>query len=192
MRGDPVIYLATGSEHKARELARLLGTAVEPVPGYAPPEETGSTYAENARIKAAAGRAAAPDGAWVIADDSGLEVAALDGAPGVLSARFGGADLDDAGRTDLLLTRLADVADRRAAYICVLAAIAPDGVLHEVEGRLDGRIAEAPRGTGGFGYDPVFVPEDDSRTVAELEPADKDGLSHRGRAARALRARLGW
>jgi XTP/dITP diphosphohydrolase len=192
MRSDPVIYLATGSEHKARELGRLLAHAVEPVPGYEPPEETGATYAENARIKAVAGRATAPGDAWVVADDSGLEVAALNGGPGILSARFGGPDLDDGGRNQLLLARLEGVSDRQAAYVCALAAIGPDGGLVEVEGRLEGRIAEAPRGSGGFGYDPVFLPEAEGRTVAELDPAAKDRLSHRGRAARALRARLGW
>jgi XTP/dITP diphosphohydrolase len=192
VRGRPVIYLATSSEHKARELARLLGREVTPVPRYDPPPETGMTYAENARIKAWAGRATAPEGAWVIADDSGLEVAALDGAPGVLSARFGGGELGDSGRNQLLLAQLDGAADRRAAYVCVLCAIAPDGDLTEVEGRLEGRIADAPRGSGGFGYDPVFLPEADIRTVAELGPAEKDALSHRGRAARALRERLHW
>jgi XTP/dITP diphosphohydrolase len=187
-----VIYLATGSAHKAHELGRMLGRPVEAVPGYAPPVEDGTTYADNARIKAEAGRAQAPAGAWVLADDSGLEVAALDGGPGVWSARFGGDGLDDAGRNALLLEQLDGRSDRDAVYVCVLVAIAPDGRLVKSRGRVAGSIAAAPRGTGGFGYDPLFVPEGEERTAAELSPAEKDAISHRGRAARALREALGW
>jgi XTP/dITP diphosphohydrolase len=126
-----------------------------------------------------------------VADDSGLVVPALGGAPGVHSARVGGEGLDDAGRVALLLERLAGAADRRATFVCVLVAVDPSGEETLVEGRLDGTIADEPRGQGGFGYDPVFVPEGFAVTVAELPPGEKDAISHRGRAARALRSALG-
>jgi XTP/dITP diphosphohydrolase len=187
-----VIYLATTSSAKARELSRLIGREVAPVPGYVAPPEDGATYLANARIKARAGRAAAPAGSWVLADDSGLEVEALGGEPGVLSARFGGAGLDDAGRNAALLDRLVPAADRAATFVCVLVALDPAGDMHEAQGRLSGRIAEAPRGSGGFGYDPLFVPDGEQRAVAELSADEKDALSHRGRAARALREMLRW
>jgi XTP/dITP diphosphohydrolase len=187
-----LIYLATSSAHKARELGRLIGRPVAPIPGYEPPAETGETFADNARIKASAGHTQAPPGSWVIADDSGLLVDALDGAPGVRSARFGGESLDDASRTALLVRALTGVEHRHAAYQCALVAAAPDGVITIVEGSLVGSIAHAPRGAGGFGYDPVFVPEGDIRTVAELSAPEKDAISHRGRAARALVQALGW
>jgi XTP/dITP diphosphohydrolase len=185
-----VIWLATSSAGKARELRRLLGAEVEPVPRYVPPVEDGETFAANARIKLRAGIAAAPGDGVVVADDSGLAVAALGGAPGVQSARFGGDGLDDAGRCALLLEALAGVDDRRAAYVCVLAAALADGTVALFEGRLEGAIAHEPRGAGGFGYDPIFVPVGGTRTTAELDPAAKDAISHRGHAARALAAAL--
>jgi XTP/dITP diphosphohydrolase len=186
-----VIALATTNVGKARELARLLTVPVEPVDGWDPPEEDGETFEDNALLKARAARAQAPAQATVVADDSGLEVDALDGEPGVRSARFGGEGLDDAGRVDHLLARLGDARERGARFVCVLVAIAPDGHETVVRGTLEGRIASAPRGAGGFGYDPVFVPEGETRTVAELAPDEKDAISHRGRAARALVAALG-
>ena len=180
------MYLATSSAHKAAELGRLLGgRRLEPVPGYAAPDEDGGTFLDNARIKARAGAALAPR-AWVLADDSGLVVEALGGAPGVESARFGGDGLDDAGRVTLLLERLRGVEDRRAAFVCVLVAHDPEGREHVAEGRVEGVIAAAPRGAGGFGYDPVFVPAGETRTMGELTPAEKDERSHRGDAARRL------
>jgi XTP/dITP diphosphohydrolase len=187
-----VIVLATTSDHKAHELGRLLGREVHALPGYVAPVEDGPTFAANAEIKARAGRVVAPPDAWVLADDSGLCVAALDGAPGILSARFGGEGLDDAGRTAHLLTLLDGQRDRRAAFVCALVAIAPDGSLTTAEGRVDGEIATAPRGANGFGYDPVFVPVGATRTTAELSATEKDAISHRGSAARRLRGALGW
>jgi XTP/dITP diphosphohydrolase len=186
-----VIALATTNVGKARELARLLAVPVEPVDGWAPPVEDGETFRDNALLKARAARPQALAEATVVADDSGLEVAALDGAPGVYSARFGGPGLDDAGRVQHLLERLEGAGDRRARFVCVLAAIRPGGEEIVVEGVLDGAIADAPRGAGGFGYDPVFVPAGETRTVAELAASEKDEISHRGRAARALVSALG-
>jgi XTP/dITP diphosphohydrolase len=188
------VYLATSSAHKAAELSRLLGgVPVEPLPGYVSPPEDGDTFAANALVKARAGAAQAPAGfGAVLADDSGIEVAALGGAPGVQSARYGGDGLDDGGRVELLLRELGGARDRRAAFVCVLVAVLPDGREVVCDGRVEGVIAEAPRGGGGFGYDPVFVPVGDERTTAEMAPAEKDAVSHRGRAARALAAALGW
>ena len=183
------LRLATGNAGKAAELGRLLGRPVEPVPGWDPPQETGTTFLENARIKARAGARACPH-AWVVADDSGLEVDALGGAPGVHSARYGGDGLDDAGRVQALLDALRGVDDRTARFVCVLVAIAPGGAEHVAAGSLEGRVADAPRGAGGFGYDPILIPVGDTRTCAELTPAEKDALSHRGAAARELRAAL--
>lgn len=183
------VRLATGNPGKAAELARLLGRPVEPVPGWDPPTEDGATFLANALIKARAGAAQCP-GAWVVADDSGLEVDALGGAPGVLSARYGGDGLDDAGRVAALLAAVRDADDRTARFVCVLVAIAPDGTEHLAEGRLEGTLADAPRGAHGFGYDPILIPAGETRTCAELAPAEKDAISHRGAAARALRAVL--
>jgi XTP/dITP diphosphohydrolase len=186
-----VIYLASQNAHKALELGRLLGADVAPLPGYAAPVEDGETFADNARIKARAGAGLAPAGAMVVADDSGIVVEALDGGPGIHSARYGGDGLDDAGRVSHLLDELGGAGDRRAAFVCVLVAIAADGTELVAEGRVDGTIAAAPRGTGGFGYDPVFVPAGDTRTIGELSAAEKDAISHRGRAAALLRTALG-
>ena len=185
-----MITLATTNVGKARELARLLEVPVEPLDGWDPPPEDGATFEANALIKAREARVQAPPGVTVLADDSGLEVEALGGEPGVHSARFGGPGLDDAGRVRHLLARLEGVDDRRARFVCVLALIGPGGDQTIVEGVLEGTIASAPRGAGGFGYDPVFVPHGEDRTVAELAPEEKDAISHRGRAARALAAEL--
>jgi XTP/dITP diphosphohydrolase len=148
------------------------------------PPETGATYHENARAKAAYGREVGPSGDWMLGEDSGIEVAALDGAPGVHSARWAE---DPIAR---LLTELEGATDRRARYVCELVAIGPGG--EEVPGRgtLEGRIAQEPRGSEGFGYDPVFVPEGEELTVAELGNAWKRANSHRARAAAALRSAL--
>ena len=184
------ILLATGSAGKAAELERLLGCAVTPVPDWDPPVEDGATFLDNARIKARAGAARCP-GAWIVADDSGLEVDALGGAPGVLSARFGGEGLDDAERAAALLAAVGDAPERAARFRCVLVALGPDGEEHVAEGALEGSLARAPRGAGGFGYDPILIPAGDDRTCAELRPEEKDAISHRGAAARALRDTLG-
>ncbi len=185
-----MIRIASTSVHKAAELARLLGVPVEPIVGYQPPVEDGGTFLANARLKAAAGRALAPAGATVVADDSGLEVAALGGAPGVETARYGGDGLDDAGRIAYLLAALGGASDRAASFRCVLVAVLPDGRELIAEGTLDGTIAAERRGAAGFGYDPIFVPAGATRTLAELAPSGKDEISHRGRAAAALRPLL--
>ena len=187
-----MIALASTSAHKAAELERLIGRPVVPIDGWLAPVEDGATFVDNARIKARRGALQAPPGAWVIADDSGLEVVALDGAPGVHSARYGSPELDDAGRVEHLLAELAGANDRRARFVCVLVALAPDGTEHVAEGHVDGSIARAAAGAGGFGYDPVFVPVGLARAVAELTAVEKDAISHRGRAATVLRAQLGW
>jgi XTP/dITP diphosphohydrolase len=186
------IVVATGNPGKAREIARmLLAFEVESLAGFAPvdfPEE-GGDYVENARVKALT--AARAVGFACVADDSGLEVDALDGAPGAYSARFGGPGLDDAGRSAHLLQALADVpAPRSARFRCVAACGWPDGTWVVAEGVCEGRILEAPRGDGGFGYDPVFQPEGFDRSMAELSSADKDALSHRGRAMTRLSAEI--
>jgi XTP/dITP diphosphohydrolase len=177
--------LATGNAGKAAELARLLGADVE-AQSIDVVEDAGS-YAGNALIKARAAAAVA-GGRIGLGDDSGIEVAALGGEPGLHSARWAGPG--DADRNAALLARLAGAADRSAAFVCVLAAVLPGGRELVAEGRVEGDLAEAPRGAGGFGYDPLFVPRGDTRSVAELTADEKDVVSHRGRAARALVAAL--
>ena len=160
------------------------------VPGATLPEETGATYQENALIKARAAMRAT--GATALGDDSGIEVDALGGAPGLHSARWGGEDLDDAGRNALLLQRLRGVpAERRTArYRCVIAVVEPGGRERVVEGTVEGRITEAPHGSGGFGYDPLFFYPPFGCTFGEVTAAAKHRVSHRGAAARAARALL--
>ena len=184
------VFLATGNPGKAAELERLLGCEVLPIDGWEPPVEDGDTFHANARIKALAGAAQCP-GEWVVADDSGIEVDALDGAPGVHSARYGGDGLDDPGRTAALLAAVAGAADRTARFRCVLVAIAPDGTEHSADGTLEGSLATEPRGGNGFGYDPILIPVGETRTCGELTADEKNALSHRGAAARALRDTLG-
>jgi XTP/dITP diphosphohydrolase len=189
------LIVATRNDHKLRELAEIL-TGIELVP-LAPeielPPETGETFTENALIKARAAHAAT--GEPTIADDSGIAAAALGGRPGVHSARFAGARATDRQNLDLLISQLRDADDRSVAYIAVIAHIDADGTEQTYEGRCEGTFIGEPRGTGGFGYDPAFIPADtppdDERTMAELEPAEKHAISHRGRAARALAQGLG-
>jgi XTP/dITP diphosphohydrolase len=170
--------LASQNPHKARELERALdGWRIELLGAVEMPPETGSTYYENALAKARFGHR---DGEWTLGEDSGIEVAALDGAPGLHSARWA-----DEG-VARLLEELRNVEDRRARYVCELVAISPGGEEHRGTGVLKGRIAEERRGAEGFGYDPIFVPEGDERTVAELGNDWKAENSHRARAARAL------
>jgi XTP/dITP diphosphohydrolase len=193
----PRLIVATLNRAKGRELLELLGdvpwevSLLADVPGATLPEETGSTYADNALIKARAGARAT--GATALADDSGIEVDALDGGPGLYSARWGGHDVDDAGRNALMLERLRGVptARRTARYRCVIAIVDPDGRERVVEGSCEGRIAEAPRGDGGFGYDPIFFFPPLNATFGEVPAKDKHAVSHRGIAARAARALLG-
>jgi XTP/dITP diphosphohydrolase len=193
MRESLRIVMASRNQHKVRELAGLLAPhSLEPLPeSVRLPPEDGDTFAENALIKARA--AAAATGAPALADDSGIVVPALGGAPGVHSARYAGASATDEQNLRKLLADMAGAGDRRAAYVCVLALVEPDGGERLFEGRCEGRLAHAPRGAGGFGYDPAFVPDDldAERTMAELAPGEKDAISHRGRAARRLAAALG-
>jgi len=180
------IVLASGNAHKARELGRLLeGWEVETFAGGLP-EETGKTFVENARLKARHVHAALGGAEWVLADDSGIEAAALHGVPGVRSARYAGEDATDEQNLAKLIGALAGSDDRRVRYVAELVAIAPDGGEVTARGELTGTLAAAPRGTGGFGYDPAFVPDGETRTVAEMSPGEKDAISHRARAARAL------
>jgi XTP/dITP diphosphohydrolase len=180
------IVLASGNAHKARELGRLLeGWDVETFAGDLP-EETGATFVENARLKARHVHEALGGATWVVADDSGIEAAALAGVPGVRSARYAGEDATDQANLAKLIGALEGADDRRVRYVAELVAIAPGGGEVGARGELTGTLARAPRGTGGFGYDPAFVPDGESRTVAEMSPEEKDAISHRARAARAL------
>jgi XTP/dITP diphosphohydrolase len=184
------IVLASGNAHKAVELARVLpGWDVQTFGGELP-EETGDTFVANALLKARHVFAATGGGDWVLADDSGIEAAALNGIPGVRSARYAGEDATDEQNLAKLLAALAGQADRRVRYVAELVAIAPGGAELHARGELTGTLAEAPRGSGGFGYDPAFVPDGETRTVAEMAPEEKDALSHRARAAAALRPQL--
>jgi XTP/dITP diphosphohydrolase len=188
------LVLATFNRDKARELLALLDveglelTSLAQFPGAVAPEESGSTLRENALLKAEA--ALRHTGSPAIADDTGLEVDALGGAPGVHAARYAGPGATDADNVRLLLERMREVPrDRRAArFRTVCMAVFPDGARLEAEGVVEGRIAEAPRGSSGFGYDPVF--EVDGRTFAEMSAEEKNAISHRARAARALAAKL--
>ncbi|MDX6680877.1 MAG: XTP/dITP diphosphohydrolase [Solirubrobacteraceae bacterium] len=185
------LVLATRNAHKARELATLLAphdVAALPDDVELPPE-TGETFLDNAIDKARA--AALATGMAAIADDSGIESAALGGAPGVRSARFAGERASDEANLAKLLREAPP--GSALAYVCALVLVRPDGELqHAVQARCTGTLAARPRGDGGFGYDPAFLPDDlpDGRTMAELRPAEKDAISHRGRAARELLALL--
>jgi XTP/dITP diphosphohydrolase len=179
------LLLATRNAHKVREFARLLGDVrLDPLPDAAgTPEETGETYAENALIKARA--AAAATGRAAIADDSGVEAEALGGRPGVRSARYAGESASDGDNLALLRRQVRPGSGLR--YVCVIAHVAPGGEETLFEGVCAGTMAAEGAGTRGFGYDPVFVPDGERRTMAELTDEEKDAISHRGRAARALR-----
>jgi XTP/dITP diphosphohydrolase len=202
------LVLASRNPHKLRELRALLSPhELVPLPGELElPPEHGETFAENAAAKADA--AARPTGLPAIADDSGIEAAALGGAPGVRSARFAGEGATDEQNLAKLLRDVPEEGDRRVAYVCALAYAEPSRPppdpprpppdpsrppsVHLFEGRCEGELAAHPRGEGGFGYDPAFVPLelDGTRTMAELSPEEKDAISHRGRAARAFVAWL--
>jgi XTP/dITP diphosphohydrolase len=188
------VVLATRNPHKIEELGRILrhtGVAVELLgldafPDIAEVAETGATFEENALLKARA--VAAATGLPAIADDSGLCVDVLCGMPGIFSARWAGRHGDDKGNLQLLLGQISDVPDDRrgARFVCAAALVLPSGAEHAVEGSVEGTIIRQPRGENGFGYDPVFVPAGETRTTAEMSAAEKDALSHRGRALRAL------
>ena len=183
------LVVATRNEHKLRELvAPMRPHELEPLPDEIElPPETGTTFADNALGKARA--AAGATGRPAIADDSGIEAAALNGAPGVWSARYAGDDATDEENLAKLLSEVPPDGDTRVAYVCAMAFVEPGGAEQVVHGRCEGRLTHEPRGSGGFGYDPAFIPDDypqDERTMAELDPDEKDSISHRGRAARAL------
>jgi XTP/dITP diphosphohydrolase len=190
----PRLVCASANPHKVEEIAAVLGTAVEllPRPAHVPDVvEDADTFIGNARLKAVA--LCEATGEASVADDTGLEVDALDGRPGVRSARFAGDHASDADNVAVLLESLRDVdaAARTARFRTVALVRRPDGDEVVAEGTVEGLIATAPRGTNGFGYDPVFVPLDgDGRTFAEMSAAEKNAISHRGRAFRALAARL--
>ncbi len=185
--------VATRNQHKLRELDEVLDSLeLVALPEEVElPAEEGQTFADNALAKARAAHLAT--GLAAIADDSGIEARALGGRPGVRSARYAGPQATDEQNLELLLRDLAGAADRSAAYVCALAYIDEGGAEHLFEGRCQGELAREPRGSGGFGYDPAFVPDDigpgDARTMAELSPDEKHAISHRGRAAREL---AGW
>ena len=189
------LLLATRNEHKLRELREALpGVELDPLPPAVelPPEEWRS-FAENALGKARAAHAGT--GRATIADDSGIEAYGLGGQPGVRSARYAGDGATDEQNLAKLLEEVGRQDDRRVAYVCVIALVDQGGNESIFEGRAEGTLATEPRGSGGFGYDPAFVPDErahgDERTMAELTPAEKNAISHRGRAARALAVHLG-
>lgn len=196
----PCLILATGNLHKVEELKPLLADVPVVLKGLkdfseavSPDvEETGATFAENARLKALAYAARLPY--MVLAEDSGLCVDALGGGPGVMSARFGetpdGPKLTDEGRNALLLQKLHGIANRRAHYFCAMCLVQGGRVLAEVSGRVDGEIALSPLGAGGFGYDPLFIPQGHDQTFGQLPASVKAAISHRARAAQSLAACL--
>ena len=192
------ILLATRNRKKLVELERILAASlpqatvvgIDDVPDFEEVAETEATFEGNALLKARAGALAT--GLLTIADDSGLCVDALNGMPGVLSARWAGGHGDDIANLELVLAQVEQVPDDRrgAAFVCAAVAAWPDGRSMAVEGRVEGRLIRSPRGSNGFGYDPVFVPHGLDQTTAELDELEKDAISHRGQALRALAARL--
>jgi XTP/dITP diphosphohydrolase len=190
------VLLATRNAKKLAELQRILDASLgehaihlvglDEVEAYQEVPETGLTFRDNALIKAQEG--ARRTGLPTVADDSGLAVDALAGMPGVFSARWCGRHGDDGANLELLLAQIADVPDRQrgAAFVCAAALALPDGRVFTVDGRMPGRLVRTPAGTGGFGYDPIFVADGQTRTNAELTPDEKDAISHRGQAFRAL------
>jgi XTP/dITP diphosphohydrolase len=187
------LVLATRNAGKLRELARILGarvnlTGLEEFPDAPDVPETGATFEANALLKARA--IADHTGLPAVADDSGLCVDALNGMPGVLSARWAGAHGDDKANLDLVLAQVADIPETRlgAHFVCAAALVVPSNPPQEVvvTGSLEGRLIRVPRGSGGFGYDPIFLPDGFTQTTAEMSAEEKDAISHRGRAFRAL------
>ncbi|MGV8909526.1 MAG: RdgB/HAM1 family non-canonical purine NTP pyrophosphatase [Propionicimonas sp.] len=189
-----VVVVATHNTKKAAELHRVLAAAgidadvrgLDSFPAYPEPAETERTFEGNALLKARA--AVAATGHLAVADDSGLEVDLLNGMPGVRSARWSGPDATDAGNLDLLIRQLTDTADadRTARFVCAMALVTPEGTEHLVRGVMPGRLVLEPRGGNGFGYDPIFIAEGNTVTNAELTPEQKDAISHRGNAVRAM------
>ncbi|MFV3077684.1 RdgB/HAM1 family non-canonical purine NTP pyrophosphatase [Niveispirillum fermenti] len=192
--GDTLV-IATHNKGKVPEIAALLDGLVRHFPsagelGLGEPEETETTYVGNAILKARA--AATASGLPALADDSGLSVEGLDGAPGIFSARWAGPTKDfriAMARVEEALKASPDRRGDRAAFICALALAWPDGHVETVEGRVDGHLSFPPRGTNGFGYNPIFIPLGDTRTIAEMDPAEKQSISHRTDAFNKLKAR---
>ena len=190
------VVLATRNEHKVEELRAILADVCEELgleivgatdfDGAPDVVEDGVTFEANAQLKAQA--LAAHTGLPALADDSGLAVDVLGGAPGIFSARWAGRHGDDRANLDLLLAQLADVRDehRAASFVCAAVLVLPDGTVRSTEGRMPGHLAREPRGANGFGYDPVLVVEGDTRHAAELSPEEKNAISHRGKAFRAM------
>jgi XTP/dITP diphosphohydrolase len=184
--------LATRNRKKLAELRRILAgvdveiVGLDDVPSYVEVPESGLTFADNALLKAREG--VKHTGLATIADDSGIAVDALNGMPGVFSARWAGKHGDDRANLELLLAQVGDVPDEHlgAAFVCAAALVRPDGQELVTHGEQHGRLIREPRGDGGFGYDPIFLGEGQTRTNAELTPAEKDAISHRGKAFRAL------
>jgi len=189
-----VVVVATHNAKKAAELHRVLAAAgvdadvlgLDAFPAYPEPAETERTFEGNALLKARA--AVAATGHIAVADDSGLEVDLLNGMPGVRSARWSGPEATDSRNLDLLIAQLTDTADadRTARFVCAMALVTPDGGEHLVRGVMEGRLVLEPRGSNGFGYDPIFVADGNTVTNAELTPEQKDTISHRGQAVRAI------
>ena len=189
-----VVVVATHNAKKAAELHRVLAAAgvdadvrgLDAFPSYPEPAETERTFEGNALLKARA--AVVATGTLAVADDSGLEVDLLNGMPGVRSARWSGPDATDQRNLDLLIAQLADTepADRTARFVCAMALVTPTGEEHIVRGVMEGRLALEPRGGNGFGYDPIVVAAGNEVTNAELTPEQKDAISHRGQAVRAV------
>ncbi len=187
------LIVATHNAHKTGEMRAILGDLfgsiedLTSIPGLVPPEENGSTFAENSAIKALAASAERPE-ALVLADDSGLEVDALDGAPGIYSSRFAGEDATDADNRVKLLADLEGITSPRTArFRCVVTVAQSDKVLDTFDGTVEGQIATAMTGEGGFGYDPLFIPEGYDESFGELSEEIKNGMSHRGRALEQFR-----
>lgn len=189
------LLVASNNKKKLAELERILADAgiegievlsLADAPSYDEPVEDGRTFADNALIKARAG--VAHTGLATLADDSGIAVDELNGMPGVLSARWSGRHGDDAANNELLLGQMSHVPDSRrgAAFVSVCALVTPDGQEHVVEGRWPGHLLRAPQGANGFGYDPLFQPEGEERSSAEMSPEEKNAVSHRGRALAQL------
>lgn len=188
------LWLATGNKGKAQEFKRLLKDlpielkTQDELPVYSSPEETGKTFLENARIKAKALKSVVAENAWVVADDSGLCVDGLGGLPGIYSARYAGEKATYAENNAKLLKmmQIRGVRDRKAHFECTLVLINPDRQEFDFSGQLHGTIAQKAQGTNGFGYDPVFVPDGETKTFAELTDAQKNSISHRFLATQKL------
>jgi XTP/dITP diphosphohydrolase len=191
-----VVVLATRNPGKVAELRRILAPydvelrGLDAYPDLPEVPETGETFEENALLKAHAVSRAT--GLVAVADDSGLAVDALNQMPGILSARWAGGHGDDAANLRLVLAQIADLPDDRrgASFVCAAAAATPDGAEAVVEERVSGALIRSPRGSNGFGYDPIFVPDGETQTTAEMSAAEKDAISHRGKAFRALAPKL--